>query len=289
MNWLKYALKRLLMLIPVIISVTFILFIILSFAPGDVARMVLGQDATEEQVELVELFFKLNDMNRRRNILFRLVPAAHEKYVDAFINGKPYSSNAIIDRLMDTADWKVRKYMIAEAGIEVSDEILKSIPYMPLDEDEQRCVFMHGVVAHRRSPFRPHIDSQKWDDLTEKNKTVVKIMDADHRLTFDVANLIVNNYEKRVMEKEKEKQPLSSEKAAHDDEHIFWQDFGSGSCYMKRQAYAALKTAGKKITDETLRQAGANHFLSHVNLELNPLLYPLVTWAATLHYDHMEE
>ena len=50
MNWLKYALKRLLMLIPVIISVTFILFIILSLAPGDVARMVLGQDATPEQV-----------------------------------------------------------------------------------------------------------------------------------------------------------------------------------------------------------------------------------------------
>ena len=50
MNWLKYALKRVLMLIPVIISVTFILFVILSFAPGDVARMILGQDATPEQV-----------------------------------------------------------------------------------------------------------------------------------------------------------------------------------------------------------------------------------------------
>ena len=50
MSWLKYALKRLLMLIPVILSVTFILFVILSLAPGDVARLVLGQDATPEQV-----------------------------------------------------------------------------------------------------------------------------------------------------------------------------------------------------------------------------------------------
>ena len=50
MGWLKYALKRLLMLIPVILSVTFILFVILSLAPGDVARLVLGQDATPEQV-----------------------------------------------------------------------------------------------------------------------------------------------------------------------------------------------------------------------------------------------
>ena len=50
MDWLKYALKRLLMLIPVIICVTFILFVILSLAPGDVARMVLGADATAEQI-----------------------------------------------------------------------------------------------------------------------------------------------------------------------------------------------------------------------------------------------
>lgn len=50
MSWLKYALKRLLLLIPVILSVTFILFVILSLAPGDVARMVLGQDATPEQI-----------------------------------------------------------------------------------------------------------------------------------------------------------------------------------------------------------------------------------------------
>lgn len=50
MNWLKYALKRVLMLIPVIICVTFILFIILSLAPGDIARHVLGDDATAEQI-----------------------------------------------------------------------------------------------------------------------------------------------------------------------------------------------------------------------------------------------
>ncbi|MBQ6733785.1 MAG: ABC transporter permease [Lachnospiraceae bacterium] len=51
MNWVKYAGKRLLMLIPVIICVTFILFLILSAAPGNLARQLLGQDATEEQIE----------------------------------------------------------------------------------------------------------------------------------------------------------------------------------------------------------------------------------------------
>ena len=66
MNWLKYALKRILMLIPVIISVTFILFLILSLAPGDVARMVLGQDATEEQVAALN-----HEMGLDRPLLIR--------------------------------------------------------------------------------------------------------------------------------------------------------------------------------------------------------------------------
>ena len=50
MSWLKYAGKRLLMLIPVIICVTFVLFLILSAAPGDLASSLLGDDATAEQI-----------------------------------------------------------------------------------------------------------------------------------------------------------------------------------------------------------------------------------------------
>lgn len=50
MTWLKYAGKRLLMLIPVIICVTFLLYLILSAAPGNLARSLLGEDATEEQI-----------------------------------------------------------------------------------------------------------------------------------------------------------------------------------------------------------------------------------------------
>ena len=41
------------------------------------------------------------------------------------------------------------------------------------------------------------------DELTEKEKTVIKVMDVDHRLTFDVANLIVDGYEKKLAELEK--------------------------------------------------------------------------------------
>lgn len=46
----KYILKRVLWMIPVIVGVIFIIFLIMEMAPGDPARMILGDMATEEAV-----------------------------------------------------------------------------------------------------------------------------------------------------------------------------------------------------------------------------------------------
>lgn len=48
---LKYIGKRLLMMIPVILGISFIIFAIMDLTPGDPARMVLGEGATPEAVE----------------------------------------------------------------------------------------------------------------------------------------------------------------------------------------------------------------------------------------------
>ena len=58
---LKYIGKRLLMLIPVILGVTLIIFIMLALTPGDPARQILGGEATEEQVEALREELGLND------------------------------------------------------------------------------------------------------------------------------------------------------------------------------------------------------------------------------------
>lgn len=50
----KYIFRRILSLIPVIIGVTFIVFMILNLAPGNSARMILGDQATPEQVAELE-------------------------------------------------------------------------------------------------------------------------------------------------------------------------------------------------------------------------------------------
>lgn len=58
---LKYIGKRLLMLIPVILGVTLVIFIMLALTPGDPARQILGGEATEEQVQELREELGLND------------------------------------------------------------------------------------------------------------------------------------------------------------------------------------------------------------------------------------
>ncbi len=49
----KYIGKRLLLLIPVLLGVSFIIFTIMAIQPGDPGRMILGASATQEAVDLL--------------------------------------------------------------------------------------------------------------------------------------------------------------------------------------------------------------------------------------------
>lgn len=57
----RYIVKRLLQIIPVLLGVTLLVFFLLSLTPGDPARLALGSDATEEQLELFREKNGLND------------------------------------------------------------------------------------------------------------------------------------------------------------------------------------------------------------------------------------
>lgn len=57
----RYILKRLATLIPVIIGVTFIIFFIMDFTPGDPARLTLGNMASQEAVDAFREEQGLND------------------------------------------------------------------------------------------------------------------------------------------------------------------------------------------------------------------------------------
>lgn len=57
----KYITKRLLMLIPVIIGVSFMVFFIMSLTPGDPTKIILGDDASPEAIEAMREELGLND------------------------------------------------------------------------------------------------------------------------------------------------------------------------------------------------------------------------------------
>ncbi len=57
----KYILKRLLLMIPVMIGVTFLVFFIISLTPGDAASMILGNGATQEAILELREKMGLND------------------------------------------------------------------------------------------------------------------------------------------------------------------------------------------------------------------------------------
>ena len=58
---IRYILKRLVMLIPVLIGVSLFIFLIMDFTPGDAAMTVLGDNATERQLEEYRQARGLND------------------------------------------------------------------------------------------------------------------------------------------------------------------------------------------------------------------------------------
>ena len=58
---LKYVVKRLLLLIPIVVAVSFIVFFILDLTPGDTARLLLGPLAPQEAVDQLHEELGLDD------------------------------------------------------------------------------------------------------------------------------------------------------------------------------------------------------------------------------------
>ena len=71
----RYILKRIGMLIPVLLGVSLVIFTLMHYAPGDPVRMLLGNSATNEQVEAMRESMGLNDplllqyLNYMKNLL----------------------------------------------------------------------------------------------------------------------------------------------------------------------------------------------------------------------------
>jgi peptide/nickel transport system permease protein len=73
----KYVLRRIMMMIPVIVGVTFFVFFVMKLAPGDPARMVAGADANEDDIRLIRAELGLD----------KPVPVQYAKYMVNLVQG----------------------------------------------------------------------------------------------------------------------------------------------------------------------------------------------------------
>lgn len=84
----KYIAKRLLMLIPVILGVSFLVFFIMSLSPGDPARTILGENAPIEAVEALQEELGLNDPVIVQYARY-MIDLLHGDLGDSYRSGQP--------------------------------------------------------------------------------------------------------------------------------------------------------------------------------------------------------
>lgn len=90
----KYVIKRLIMLIPVIIGVSFLVFFIMSLAPGDPARTILGETAPIESVEALREELGLNDPVVVRYVHY-MADLLHGDLGESYKTGQPVFKEVI--------------------------------------------------------------------------------------------------------------------------------------------------------------------------------------------------
>lgn len=97
---IKYIFKRILMMIPVILGISFIIFAIMSFTPGDPAKLILGEDAPEEDIMELREELGLNDPFLVRYVHY-IGDAVRGDFGDSYRSNTPVLQE-ILDRFPTT-------------------------------------------------------------------------------------------------------------------------------------------------------------------------------------------
>ena len=99
---LKYIIKRILYLIPILFGVSIIIFALKTFTPGDPARQILGNSATEEQVQEKREELGLNDPVYVQYFNYVKGIVTRGDFGDSYRTGEPVLSE-IAPRLVTSA------------------------------------------------------------------------------------------------------------------------------------------------------------------------------------------
>ncbi|MDI9463293.1 MAG: ABC transporter permease, partial [Bacillota bacterium] len=114
---IKYCIKRILFIIPILMGITLIVLIFIDIAPGDPARMMLSNEASEEEVQALRDELGLNDPFAVRYFRF-LGNAVRGDFGKSYMNNRPVADE-ILQRF---------KYTLIISVLSVSLAVIIGIP-----------------------------------------------------------------------------------------------------------------------------------------------------------------
>lgn len=103
---IRYVIKRLIQMIPVVLGVSIIVFLMLSLSPGDPARMILGINAKEAEVHQMREELGLNDP----------LPAQYFNYAKKAITGDLGTSYTTKQKVSDMIKTRLPATLILSFG-----------------------------------------------------------------------------------------------------------------------------------------------------------------------------
>ena len=140
----RYVLKRLVMLIPVLIGVTFLVYFIISLSPGDTAAMLAGEDADAATIEAL----------RHELGLDQPVPVQYARYMlnllkgdmgESYKTGRPVT-NMIVSCFPNTAKLAFWSILVA-VGIALPIGIISATKQYSMFDNVGMVVALIGVAT----------------------------------------------------------------------------------------------------------------------------------------------
>ncbi|MCL2200464.1 MAG: ABC transporter permease [Oscillospiraceae bacterium] len=132
----KYILKRLLMMIPIILGVSFVIFFMTYITPGDPAIMTLGEGAPPEAIEALREEMGLNDPFLVRYVTYVV------NMVQGDLGNSFMTRRGVVDEIMDRFPTTL---MLAFYGTVLS--VLIGIPLGIISATKQYSIFDNAATA----------------------------------------------------------------------------------------------------------------------------------------------
>ena len=113
----RFVIKRLLMLIPVLLGISLVVLILIDVTPGDPARMMLGAQATQEQVNALREELGLNDP----------LPVRYGRFIWQLLHGD-LGTSLMTKRPVATEMWERFPYTLTLVALGTTLSVLIGIP-----------------------------------------------------------------------------------------------------------------------------------------------------------------